>query len=85
MLAQRYFVAVPSDSSWVLRVDGVKVEKDVALDWGLGFNPNETGLIELDHKTPSSHRLVILLQLLLWVFVLIGFLRSSVGSERSLL
>ncbi len=79
------FVAVPSDSSWVLRVDGVKVEKDVALDWGLGFNPSETGLIELDHQTPSSHRLVILLQLLLWVFVLIGFLRSSVGSERSLL
>jgi len=79
------FVSVPLNSSWELLVDGVEIKQEVALEWGVGFQPNQPGAFELHHKTPSSHRLIISLQALLWLLVLLAFLRASVGSERSLL
>ena len=79
------FLSVPSTSTWKLSVDGVMVQQETALEWAVGFQPEFSGAIELSHVTPSKHRIVILLQAFLWILVLFGFLRSSIGSDRSLL
>ena len=79
------FLAVPSSSLWNLSVDGVEVKQETSLEWALGFQPEQGGRVDLQHVTPSKHRVVIFFQALLWILVLLGFLRASVGSERSLL
>ena len=79
------FLSAPSTSTWKLSVDGVVVQQETALEWAVGFQPQINGVVELSHVTPSKHRIVILLQALLWVLVLFGLLRSSIGSDRSLL
>ncbi|MEC7924188.1 MAG: hypothetical protein VYB80_03125, partial [Actinomycetota bacterium] len=79
------FVAVPENSLWNLSVNGIEVEHETSLEWALGFQPEGSGTVVLQHETPSKHRVVIFFQALLWFLVLLGFLRSSVGSERSLL
>ncbi len=79
------FVAVPENSLWNLSVNGIEVEHETSLEWALGFQPEGSGTVVLQHETPSKHRVVIFFQALLWFLALFGFLRSSVGSERSLL
>ncbi len=79
------FAAVPFGSSWELSVDGIEVRESVALEWATGFSPGKSGSVELRHHTSSSHKIVILLQVLLWTLVLVGFLRMSVGYQRPLL
>ena len=79
------FAAVPFESSWELSVDGIEVRESVALEWATGFYPGKPGSVELRHHTSSSHKIVILLQVLLWTLVLVGFLRMSVGHQRPLL
>ena len=77
------FLAAPFGSSWKLSVDGVEIKQQVSLEWGMGFDPNMPGEFKLSHQTPSSHKTVISLQALLWVLILLGYLRSSVGAERT--
>ena len=77
------FLATPSGSSWQLSVDGEEVEQKVALEWGMGFDPNMSGDFKLSHQPPWSHKATISLQAVLWVLILLGYLRASVGAGRS--
>lgn len=78
------FLSVPRNSSWDLFINGTSIKQEVALEWAVGFQPQRDGTIDLRHKTPPRHRLMILMQALLWVGALYGFLRLSLRPARSI-
>ncbi len=75
-------LAVPFDSNWKLRVDGVEVEARRAFGVTTAFDLAVAGSAELRYDSPQSRSLFVALQVVLWLVVLFGATRVSVSIAR---
>ncbi len=76
------FVAFPYSNNWKAKLNGETIQPDIALDWGTRFSPQQTGLIELNYRTDGKHKLLMLLQSLLWLVAFFGLIRSLATARR---
>jgi len=63
-------LAVPFSDRWTLRVDGARIAPRVAFGATTAFDAPVAGRAELRLRAGLSHRVLIAMQVLLWVFVL---------------
>ena len=80
-------LAVPFSSQLVLHVDNSDVIPRVAFGGTTAFDSPSAGTATLDFKTPWSHFLLLLMQLMLWVTVIsatfnLRRLKSRIGARR---
>ena len=69
-------VASTADDGWHLRVDGVALRRTETYGWANQFDATRTGAGELRFDTPASHRLLAIVQAVLWVLALLAWRRS---------
>jgi hypothetical protein len=80
-------LAVPFSSQLVLHVDSSDVIPRVAFGGTTAFDSPSAGTATLDFKTPWSHLLLLLMQLVLWITVIsatfdLRRLKSRIGARR---
>ncbi|MFM8506921.1 MAG: hypothetical protein ACKOBR_04410, partial [Actinomycetota bacterium] len=63
-------LAVPFSDRWTLRVDGARIAPRVAFGATTAFDAPVAGNAELRLRAGLSHRVLVAMQVLLWVFVL---------------
>lgn len=64
-------VAVPFDSGWTLRVDGISIDGRRAFGSTLAFDVAEGGRAALEYDPPLSRSMWVIAQLLMWLTMLI--------------
>ncbi|MEN9507038.1 MAG: hypothetical protein RI958_2964 [Actinomycetota bacterium] len=73
-------VAVPFDRHWRLEIDGTEVEERPAFGSTAAYDVEAAGVVTLGYETPTSHRLQLLVQALLWLAV--GAAASGLRARR---
>ena len=76
-LGDEVYLAVPFTDRWELEVDGRSIEPTMALDWAGTYRVSLTGDATLSYRTSTGHRLLMIGQLLTWVFAAMALLRVS--------
>ena len=71
------YLASPLTSRWKLEVEGRTVDPAPALDWAGAYRAPLSGEATLEYQTPTSHRILMIGQLLSWVIALMALLRVS--------
>jgi hypothetical protein len=64
------YQSAATSSRWVLEVDGRRITPRPAFGWANAFRVDEGGRAELRYDTPIARRVVLVLQVALWVAVI---------------
>lgn len=78
--ASTVHLAVPFDRQWRLELNGQEVEERPAFGSTAAYDITAPGTVELRYETPTSHRLLLLVQVLLWVAV--GLAATNLRVQR---
>jgi hypothetical protein len=79
----RVLLSEASSRRWQLRVGGRTAPRDRAFGWANVFNTDRSGEGDLSYRTPLSSRVLLLLEILLWVVAIRFAIRHRRRRERS--
>jgi GT2 family glycosyltransferase len=79
------YVGEAADSGWELTVDGRKVERADALGWANRFEVTDDGAATLRYHTDPIRWIIVLVQLLLWLGVVVWFVRERRRGREELI
>ena len=65
-------VSAPLDSGWRLNLDGSEVEPRSAFGWSVAWDVPAGGTATLERVPPSGRRIIVAIQLVLWLVVILG-------------
>lgn len=64
--------SAPLDSEWRLKLDGATIEPRSAFGWSLAWDLPAGGTVSLERVPPTGRRVVVALQLVLWLAVIVA-------------
>jgi hypothetical protein len=76
------YQSVAGSSGWVLEVDGRRISPRPAFGWANAFPADEGGRAELRYDTPLARRLLLVLQVGLWIAALWLLIRRRRPTTR---
>jgi hypothetical protein len=80
---EEIYIAFPYSTQWRLEVNGEVVDPGIALNWATGFSLREEGIVDVAYKTSSSQKTAVILQVVLWVIILVAFVRTVSDAKVS--